>query len=581
MNSHHIIFLLTISNMFLFQFIHTAMCLNDVYTRPHIRPFANQNKTTFLNDQIGQNETTTKTVFITGGTGVMGSATVQEFMKYSEFIKIKLLVRKSSKNVKLMKKFSECKNVEIIWGDLLNYEDILKGVTGSDYVLHIGGMVSPMADLYPYLTRKTNVESAENIVRAVLSQPNKDDIKVCYIGSVAETGNRNYPIHWGRTGDPIKVSIYDHYGVSKVLAERVFVESGIKHWVVLRQSGILHSGLLHHMDPIIFNVPLNGVLEWCTVEDSGRLMANLVVYDNGRLPEEFWCKFYNIGSGEEYRLTNYEFESLILGSIGLGKLESIFNPNWFASKNFHGHFYLDSDVLENYLHFRENLPVLDYFTRLANKCEFFYRIPKLIPFKNLLSQFVKPFMWMIANTETMGTLSWVKSQSLSHLNHITAFFGSYEEYLSIPNDWTNFNIRKYDTSLPLSNEYRLNHGYDETKPLSQLNIKDMADAAHFRGGEIVSSSMIQGDLQTKLTWRCGHCGRTFEASPTLILLGGHWCPHCNIPHESWNYDSIAKTNPFFAQVWYTDHKFNETNVYNYQDIFNEPCYEHHEHSHHH
>ncbi|OHS96155.1 hypothetical protein TRFO_37671 [Tritrichomonas foetus] len=564
--------------MILFQIIQLAVSYTnakDIQTFSHQENItASQNNSQPLEHIQNLDHKFNKTVFITGSTGVMGTATVQELMKY-EFIKIKILVRKSKKNIKLMKEYQNKDNIEIVWGDLLNYDDILRGVTGSDYVLHIGGMVSPKADLYPYLTRKTNVGSAENIVKAVLSQPNKDDIKVCYIGSVAETGNRNYPIHWGRTGDPIKVSVYDHYGVSKVLAEKVFVESGLKNWVVMRQSGILHHGLFHHMDPIIFNVPLNGVLEWCTVEDSGRLMANLVLSDDDKLPEEFWCKFYNIGSGENYRLTNYEFESLILSSIGLGSVESIFNPNWFSSKNFHGHYYIDSDILENYLHFRENLPTKEYFQRLAGECEFFYRIPKLIPFKNILSLFIKPFMKAIASTKTMGTLDWVKYHSLSHFNHLTAFFGSYEEYLSIPNAWDLFELKKYDTSITTGHQLKLNHGYDETKPYDQLDINDMKEAAHYRGGEIVSRSMIQGDLRTKLTWKCGHCGKTFEASPTLILLGGHWCPHCYIPHDTWNYDSIARTNPFFAQVWYSDHKFNESHIYTFAEIFDEPCYEHH------
>ena len=62
--------------------------------------------------------------------------------------------------------------------------------------------------------------------------------------------------------------------------------------------------------------------------------------------------------------------------------------------------------------------------------------------------------------------------------------------------------------------------------------------------------MKKGDLATKLKWKCGYCGAEFEASPALILLGGHWCPECFIPQKKWDYDNIAKTNPFFAQVWY-------------------------------
>ena len=146
-------------------------------------------------------------------------------------------------------------------------------------------------------------------------QPNPDLVKVVYIGTVAETGDRNPPIHWGRTGDPIKISVYDHYAISKVKAETIFAESGLKYWVSLRQSGILYPAILKNMEPIMYHVPMNGVLEWTTVEDSGRLLANIC---SDGIPEEFWRRFYNIGSGEEYRLTNYEFEELILGTLGLG-----------------------------------------------------------------------------------------------------------------------------------------------------------------------------------------------------------------------------------------------------------------------
>ena len=126
-----------------------------------------------------------KTVFITGGTGNMGWAAVQEMLKKSNEINIKMLARKSAKNEELLKHLVAKPNVKVIWGDLLDYDAILEGVTGSDYVLHVGGMVSPTADWKPYRTQKTNIGAAQNICKAVLAQPNKDDIKVCYIGTVA------------------------------------------------------------------------------------------------------------------------------------------------------------------------------------------------------------------------------------------------------------------------------------------------------------------------------------------------------------------------------------------------------------
>lgn len=505
-----------------------------------------------------------KTVFITGGTGNMGWAAVQEMLKHPNDINIKMLARKSKKNEEKLAGLMAKPNVQVVWGDLGDYDSILEGVTGADYVLHVGGMVSPAADWKPYRTQKTNIGAAENIVKAVLAQEDPDAVKVCYIGTVAETGGRNYPIHWGRCGDPIKISIYDHYAISKTIAERTFVESGIKNWVVMRQSGILYPNILKNMDPIMFHVPINGVLEWCTVEDSGRLMCNLVLEDKaGNLGGDFWNHFFNIGSGQEYRISNYEFEQLLLGTLGLAGPEKLFDPNWFIIKNFHGQFYADGDKLENFLHFRENLPVQDYFDRMATQVEFYFKIPRYLP-KNLVAAAAKPFMKKIAETKDFGTLDWIKTKDPVR---IPAYYGTYEDWEKLPKKWEDFEIIKFDKTNEASEEFKLDHGYDEIKPESELDIEDMKQAAKFRGGECLSETMVKGDLATKLTWKCGLCGAEFEASPALILLGGHWCPECYIPQKKWDYDNVARTNPFFAQVWYPSHTKEETNVYKFDDLF--------------
>jgi hypothetical protein len=291
-------------------------------------------------------------------------------------------------------------------------------------------------------------------------------------------------------------------------------------------------------------------------------MANFVFADD--LPEEFWCSFYNIGSGKDYRLTNYEFEKLLLGCIGLGDPKTLFDPNWFTLKNFHGQFYADSDKLEGYLHFRENLPVEMYFDRMATMVEPYFRIPKYIPTRGLISACAKPFMKKIATTPRWGTLDWIKNKDQDRL---TAYYGTYEDWQKIGGYWSMFELKTYDKKISAAEQYKLDHGYDESKPTSELDLKDMKKAAEFRGGQCLSKKMTKGDMRTKLTWKCGTCGKEFEASPTLILKGGHWCPDCFIPTEKWNYDEVAKTNPFFAQVWYCEHEKDEHNVYYFDEIF--------------
>ena len=470
-----------------------------------------------------------KRVFLTGATGVMGSAGLKELLAKGDQFEVTVLVRDTKLNRKKMAQYGD--RVRVVWGDLTSYDDVLKGASGADYVLHVGGMVSPSADYKPKSVLEVNVAAAENIVKAVKAQPNSDNIKVVYIGSVAQTGDRREPLHWGRTGDPVFPSMYDYYAISKCRAERIFVESGLKHWVSLRQSGILYPAILKNMDPIMFHVPIRGVLEWATVEDSGRLLANVCGED---LPEEFWRKFYNIGSGAEYRLTNYDFECYLLKSINCPAPEKIFDVKWFATHNFHGQYYLDSDRLEEYLHFRANVPVGEYFARMAKSLPWFYSLAKIAP-----AFLLKPVMRHIASDKLFGPLGWLKT---GNEQRIKAYFGSREEREKI-GTWEE--MRDINLAGEAEAE-RLSHGYDESKPHSELDIEDMRQAAEFRGGECLSESMVKGDLATKLEWRCA-LGHRFEASPALILLGGHWCEEC-MP-APWRFDEEAERNPFLAQVW--------------------------------
>jgi hypothetical protein len=90
----------------------------------------------------------------------------------------------------------------------------------------------------------------------------------------------------------------------------------------------------------------------------------------------------------------------------------------------------------------------------------------------------------------------------------------------------------------------------------------MKKAAEYRGGKCLSVRLGK-DMYTPIKWKC-HCGHEFEMSPNLVLKGGHWCPEC-LPMP-WNYDEIARHNPFFAQVWYSHHDKVENNIYT-DDIY--------------
>lgn len=459
----------------------------------------------------------------------MGWAGLRELLNYPDQYEVTILARPSRRNRRRLKPLKN--RIRVVWGDLTCYEDVLKGVESADYVLHVGGMVSPKADYFPEETLRVNVTAAENIVRAVLSLPHCEKVKVVYIGSVAETSDRNEPVHWGRCGDPVFASAFDYYAVSKIEAERIFADSGLHHWVSLRQSGILYPAILKNFDPIMFHVPIRGVLEWATVEDSGRLLERVC---RDTVPDEFWNRFYNISSGPQYRMTNYDFETRVLKAVHCPRPEKIFDANWFVLKNFHGQYYRDADILEEYLHFRANIPLDDYFHKMSEGLPSVFRMAGIVP-PCVIRAAVRP----LAYKKGFGTQYWIRHHDE---RRIRAYYGSEERWRAIP-DWCD-----WDLSEPTGADESewLDHGYDEAKQLSQLTIDDLRNAAAFRGGRLISDT-YSGDPMQRLLWEC-HSGHRFEASVKLVLEGGHWCPECLSDH--WDgFTDVAAHNPFFAQVY--------------------------------
>ena len=487
---------------------------------------------------MSMNKKMKKTVFLTGATGNMGWAGFNELLKKKDRFNIRLIARPSRKNRKKLAPFMNDPAVSVVWGDLTRYEDVLEGVTGADFVLHVGGMVSPAADYYPEKTLKTNVTAAENIVKAVLVQPEHENIRVVYIGSVAQCGDRMPPFHWGEAGEPVYASKYDKYSVSKCVAERVIVDSGIRWWVSLRQTGILYPGIFRQINPTAFHVPIGGVLEWATVEDSGRVLANVV---EDSVPDEFWNRFYNISSGEEYRMVNYDFENRLLKPLGISSVEKVFEPQWFATGNFHGMWYKDADVLENYLHFRANIPVDEYFRSLAERLPWYYSLARIVP-----SCLIKAFMKPLAFENGLGTQSWTKNDE----EKLKAYYGSREAYENI-RTWEQMRPRHLEKNLEKARQcgevVDLPKGYDDTKSVYSLTEKEIQAAAEFRGGCFIGPATDAdaiGKRGSMFVWECEN-GHRFTSSLEYVLLGGGWCPECGYDMV---YTSVTKKNRFISAV---------------------------------
>ncbi|MGB3771365.1 MAG: NAD-dependent epimerase/dehydratase family protein [Rhodococcus sp. (in: high G+C Gram-positive bacteria)] len=464
-------------------------------------------------------------VLLTGATGNWGRATLRE-LRDRDAVDVVAFAMPTDTDRAILDGFRDMSNLSVVWGDLTNHADVERAMDGVDLVIHVGAVVSPLADEHPKLARKVNIGSMQNIVRAARSRPDPSSVEIVGIGSVAETGHRDEPHHWGRVGDPIRVSQFDEYGQTKVVAEKLLVESGLPKWAWLRQTGIFHQGMLEIRDPIMTHTPFAGVLEWASDCDSARLLAGIAE----GAPEGFWGEIYNIGGGDGWRLTNWELQVAIGEAIGVRDIRTWYDRNWFATKNFHGQWYTDSDKLEQLVPFRQ-----DTFEEAVSRA--------VLASPRMMRQAGKVPPWLIKNLvmkrlsrRPRGTMSAVRRGA--H-DEIGAHFGSLEDWKAIGN-WSTFT-----PPMPSRDPVYLDHGYDESVPPSAWSRSLLADAATFRGGQLLTTDPEPGNVEAPVTWRCA-LGHVFAGSPKLILRGGHWCPDC--VQDPAGYRTQAEQNSFLAQL---------------------------------
>ncbi len=429
---------------------------------------------------------------------------------------------------------AEGKRLKIVWGDVRNRADVTEACKGINICLSPMAFISPAADRDPEMAHEVNYLGVKNIVEAIEAE-NPEHIRLVYIGSVAEYGDRLPDVHVGRTGDPIIPSVYDHYALTKIKGELTVMQSRIRHRVSLRQTFIMIPGLFGLTDPIMFHQPVHSFMENITARDAGRVLVNCLEVPGD---SDFWRGYYNISGGPMCRTTFLQFLDRIYTMLGMN-YRKVMERSWFALKNFHMMFYEDSGTLNAYLHHWEGGQTLEDYYR-----EVWSRLPWYLKISAWYSKHIPPYRWLVQKIaygqlkkltlKQEGTMRWIKD---GDADRIKAFFGSPEAQQSIGG---------WDDPLPSIDHnlahQRLDHGYDESKKV--LDISDLQKAAQFRGGSLSGDSW-SGEMHQKVPWTCGQ-GHSFEMTPHAVLKGGHWCLECIAP--PWKSQQVAITNPFAAQV---------------------------------
>lgn len=227
-----------------------------------------------------------KTIFITGGVGFIGSTLAGRLVDHNHVVIYDNFSRNSLKN----KPFKDHSNLDVVEGDVLDFENMWQAMQGADIVVHcaaIAGIDTVIKS--PVTTMRVNMVGSANLLEAA-SRLHRCDRVVCFstsevFGQQAFRSSENDNAVMGKVGEARWT-----YAVSKVAEEHLAIAYYLEKWLpttVVRPfnvygpgqvgEGALRTFVLRALknEPIEIHGDGTQIRAWCYVDDmvDGALLA--------------------------------------------------------------------------------------------------------------------------------------------------------------------------------------------------------------------------------------------------------------------------------------------------------------------
>jgi nucleoside-diphosphate-sugar epimerase len=207
-------------------------------------------------------------VLITGGAGRLGTTVCKVFLR--EGFQVRVFDLDTPLNRKSVKKL--CTNAEIMWGDITQPDSVRNSLDGVDAVVHMAGILPPLAYEKPELAAKVNAGGTKIIVD--LLKQKGGQIPFVFTSSVAAFGptpNATEPLCPEQSVPSPKGA----YGETKLQAENLIKESGIDY-VILRLTATMYLSFSASDLKRMFTIPLNNRVEYCHPNDTASAILSAV-----------------------------------------------------------------------------------------------------------------------------------------------------------------------------------------------------------------------------------------------------------------------------------------------------------------
>lgn len=305
-----------------------------------------------------------KKVLVTGAGGSIGINVIKYLLSEGKY-EITALDLRNKKSQKQLKKYR--RRINLIYGDINDTILIDSLVKDHDFIIHLAGIMPPLADIKASLSEKIDYNGTKNIIRAIKAY--NPQCHLLYASSTTIYGLNDKPTI---TSKP-KLTILDYYSNTKLKTEKLITKE-IANYTIFRLPLILTNP---QNNAFMYNVKIKNIVEGITDNDAAYMFVNALNH-----LDKLNQNIYNATGGDSCQDT--------YGHI-LANIFKIYGISWkyiltllFVDKNFYTHSYPDSNALDE---------ILDY--RSDSLDSYYMRLKRQIKGRHISKILAKPLIWFL------------------------------------------------------------------------------------------------------------------------------------------------------------------------------------------